>query len=62
MGNLRATQYKHNKTICLPQPEKPNVETLHETRRNEMLRVFGRVAASSKGCVKKVENKGKLIF
>ena len=58
LGNLRATQYKHNKTICLPQPEKPNVETLHETRRNEMLRVFGRVAASSKGCVKSVENKG----
>ena len=44
MGNLRATQYKHNKMICLPQPEKPERESGHEARRNEMLRVYNRVA------------------
>ena len=35
LGNLRATQYKHNKTIYLPQHEKPHVESAHEARRNE---------------------------
>ena len=43
LGNLRATNYKHNKRLYLPNNSKVEHESSHETRRVEMLRVFNRV-------------------
>ena len=53
LGNLRASSYKYNKEIFLPQPETPDIETGHEIRRVEMLRVFDRVTKSSDGPIDK---------
>ena len=41
LGNLQATAYKHNKQIFLPQDsESSDVESAHQTRRVELMRVF----------------------
>ena len=48
LGNLRATSYKYNKDICLPSNESPQFESAHEFRRNELIRVFNRVANDPK--------------
>ena len=48
LGNMRATNYKYNKNICLPPNESPQVESAHESRRTELMRVFERVAKDPK--------------
>ena len=40
MGNLRASDYKFNKTIHLPRGDDAEKETKHNLRREEMLRIF----------------------
>ena len=40
MGNLRASDYKFNRFIHLPRPEKAEKETLHDIRRRVMRKVF----------------------
>ena len=47
-GNLRATSYKHNKQVFLPEPESADKETNHEFRKSEMRRVFNRAVSNSK--------------
>ena len=46
-ANLRASEYKYNKRIFMPEPEKADIETLHEVRRTEMRKVFNRAAMNS---------------
>ena len=48
MGNMQATAYKYNKSIGLPPNESAEIETAHETRRIELLRVFDRIANDPK--------------
>ena len=43
LGNLRATDYKHNKLTYMPRNCKVDRESLHESRRVEMNRVFDRI-------------------
>ena len=33
-GNMRACSYKYNREICMPDADSPDVETLHQSRRN----------------------------
>ena len=47
LGNIPATQYKHNKEIFLPQLQNANRESAHQTRRLELSRVFNRVKEGS---------------
>ena len=44
LGNLRATNYKHNKLIYMPKNYDAERESSHTNRKNEMLRTFKRVA------------------
>ena len=46
-GNLRATSYKHNKNVFLPQPESSDIEKNHEYRKSEMRRIFKRAVHKS---------------
>ena len=46
-GNMRATQYKHNKQVFLPDPESIENETNHEYRKSESRRIFSRVVGST---------------
>ena len=48
LGNLRATNYKYNKSVYLPEAEKPDKETLHQFRRTEMMRIFSRALSNPK--------------
>ena len=48
-GNLKATQYKYNKSIYMPKPEADDVELSHQLRKTEMLRIFNRAIGSKKG-------------
>ena len=36
-GNLKATQYKHNKMIFMPEPDNDETELLHQLRKTEMV-------------------------
>ena len=47
LERMRCTDFKYNKRIFLPQPKNANREALHQTRREEMLRVFKKVAVKS---------------
>ena len=46
MGNLKATDYKHNKQLHMPDPESSDIETLHQFRRTECKRIFDRAQKS----------------
>jgi len=48
MGNMQATSYKYNKDLNLPSNESVELETAHESRRVELLRVFNCVANDPK--------------
>ena len=41
---MRASNYKHNKELFLPQAENTEIEACHETRRVELNRIFNRVS------------------
>ena len=43
-ANLKATDYKYNKRIFMPEPDSAEIETLHEVRRTEMRKIFSRVS------------------
>ena len=44
LGNLRATSYKHNKVVYMPKSYNTERESIHANRKNEMIRVFNKVA------------------
>ena len=44
LGNLKATNYKHNKVVYMPKNYNAEKESIHANRKNEMLRTFNRVA------------------
>ena len=46
LGNLRATKYKFNKEVFLPDPESTENEQLYELRRSEMRRIYNRACQS----------------
>ena len=46
LGNLKATDYKHNKYLCMPDPESSDLENLHQFRRTECNRIFKRALKS----------------
>ena len=46
LGNLKATDYKHNKHFYMPDPESPETKGLHEFRRSESKRIFLRAQKS----------------
>ena len=46
LGILKATDYKHNKHINMPEPESLDIETLHQFRRTECMRIFDRAQKS----------------
>ena len=43
LGRMRASDYKFNKMVHLPKPESVKRESLHEVRKDQMLRVFKEV-------------------
>ena len=58
LGNLKATNYKYNKTVGLPDPDSPEIETLHEFRRTEFRRIFDRAIRHSKASTTNASNRG----
>ena len=46
LGNLKATDYKYNKDLYMPDPDSPDVEALHQFRRTEANRLFSRAQKS----------------
>ena len=46
---MRATAYKHNKQVFLPEPQSADDETNHEFRKAEMRRIFSRAVDSRVG-------------
>ena len=51
MSRMRATDFKYDKRLMLPGPEQADKESLHQIRRNEMLKLFCNVAST--GCPRK---------
>ena len=47
LGNLRATNYKHNKITFMPKADKVDRESSHEFRRVEMRKIFDKVLNES---------------
>ena len=50
LGNLKATDHKLNKFVCMPKPTSVNKEAMCEVRKNEMIKAFN-------VGVKKIESK-----
>ena len=48
LGNMQATAYKYHKDLYLPPNESPSIESAHEYRRIELMRVFEQVANDPK--------------
>ena len=59
LGNMKATSYKYNKMVCMPDPESPEVETAHQFRRTEARRIFERAVNAAKPNPSKVADNGR---
>ena len=59
MGKFRATNYKFNKMVFLPESESIEREAKHEIRKAEMLRVFKKVCSESGTTSSYNKNKNK---
>ena len=64
LGRMRASDYKYNKMIYLPKIEDSRRESLHEVRKEQMLKVFNEVKGvgedvrdSGKGAVRRLSKK-----
>ena len=53
LGNLKATNYKYNKSVGLPDADTPELETLHEFRRTECKRIFNKAVKQTSGQMSK---------
>ena len=46
LGNLKATDYKYNKMLYMPDPDSSDKENLHQFRRTECNRIYEKAKKS----------------
>ena len=63
MGKFRATNYKFNKFVHLPEASSIGMEARHEVRKAEMLRIFREVCSDQENRgIRKNRNKSRILF